>query len=115
MEAIFKELWRVCRDKAVIKVIVPHHTKPYALSDIYMRRLFGYWSFTQFTMLENIKKKDAPYFEIKDRRLIFAKGLLFHNYLLEPLANMFPSLYEYVLSSWFRCWSYECVLIVAKH
>lgn len=91
---VLKEIHRVLKPKGIVRIRVPHFTSAMAHNDPTHKHFFAWDSFEYF-------QKGKPYhfyvdfsFERVKRKLEFGKKLAVWNWLLEPLANAFPRLYE---------------------
>ena len=86
-----KEIHRILKKGAVAKIQVPHFTWQLAYADPTHRHFFAYPTFFYYT-------KEKGYFDFRFSsckvRIVFGKRLSFWNFLLEPLFNLFPTVYE---------------------
>lgn len=86
-----KEIHRILRPGGVAKIIVPHFTWQLAYADPTHRHFFAYDTFFYYT-------KSPGYFDFKFSsckvRINFGKRLSVWNYVLEPIFNRFPTVYE---------------------
>lgn len=80
IEKVMKELLRILKPTGKIIIISPHFTSANAYGDITHKHFFGYKAFDKYNV---IKKK-----------IIFGKRFAIWNYLIEPIANLFPNFYE---------------------
>ncbi|MBW3023320.1 class I SAM-dependent methyltransferase [Candidatus Woesearchaeota archaeon] len=101
--ALVKEIYRILKPGGSLKIITPHFSSYGVWSDPTHRRGFAYDTFSYFSGSEsNFHKlreqehyfKDFRFSKIK-RKLLFSKGLHVWNYIVEPLANLFPYVYEH--------------------
>lgn len=94
---VMKELWRICKNKARIKIIVPHFESLGAYVDPTHYHFFTYYSLEVYSR-ESCKKSfdifdyytDKEKFKILKRKITYPKGLG----LLEWFANKFPKFHE---------------------
>lgn len=86
------ELWRICKPKAKIKLIVPHFSLPMAYAELYQKRS-GY----SYFMLgnENWNRFLFDKFKVVNKKINFTRiNYKFLNYIFNPFINAFPMLYE---------------------
>jgi SAM-dependent methyltransferase len=86
-----KEIHRILRPGGRAIISVPHFTWQLAYADPTHRHFFAYPTFFYYA-------RDCGYFDFRFStckvRLVFGKRLSLWNYLLEPIANWFPTFYE---------------------
>jgi hypothetical protein len=86
-----KEIHRILTLTGSAKIIVPHFTWQFAYQDPTHRHFFGYNTFSYYA-------RNTGYFDFQfsdcRSKLEFGKRLSFWNYLLEPIFNRFPNVYE---------------------
>ena len=86
-----KEIHRILIKGGVAKVSVPHFTWQFAFQDPTHCHFFGYNTFFYYA-------RDCGYFDFKffscKVELIFGKRLSIWNYILAPIFNLFPNVYE---------------------
>jgi len=86
-----KEIHRILLKGGVAKISVPHFTWQFAFHDPTHRHFFGYNTFYYYA-------RDCGYFDFKFSfckvELKFGKRLSIWNYILEPIFNRFPNMYE---------------------
>ncbi len=115
--SIIKELWRICKDKARIKIIVPHFASLGAYVDPTHYHFFTYYSFEVYSK-ESCKKSfdifdyytDKEKFKILKRKITYPKGFL----LFEWIANRYPELHEILLRKFLPVRNLEFELEVEK-
>jgi SAM-dependent methyltransferase len=86
-----KEIYRVLRPGGVARIIVPHFTWQLAYADPTHRHFFAYPTFFYYAGV-------GAYFDFRfttcQVRLVFGKRFSIWNYVVEPIANWFPTVYE---------------------
>lgn len=86
-----KEVYRVLTNGGIARIRVPHFTWQVAFQDPTHRHFFAYNTFFYYA-------KDCGYFDFMFSsctvKLTFGKRLSIWNYVLEPLFNLFPNVYE---------------------
>lgn len=100
---VMKELHRILKKGGVLKITVPHFSSYSVWLDPTHYRAFSYDTFTYFCAdrSANFYKLEGHYhtynwkFSNIKRRILFPKGLQFWNYLIDPLANAFPYIWEH--------------------
>jgi SAM-dependent methyltransferase len=90
--AVMEEIHRVCRDKAIVRITVPHFSCANAFTDPTHRRYFGYFSMDYVTAENEIQFYTAARFKKLASRMMFYPSLL--NKLVWRLANRYPAAYE---------------------
>ncbi len=104
-----KELKRICRPGAKIKIRVPHFSCGVSYRGPTHKRMFSYHTFDYFT---NECFYDLPKFKILKRKLNFTRlSFTFLNIFFNPIININPTMYER-----FFCWILPCseVIIVLE-
>lgn len=91
---VMNEIYRILKPNGLLKIRVPHFTSSIAFNDPTHKHFFAWDSFNYFL-------KSNPYnfyvdfsFEIVERKIEFGKKLAFWNWIIEPIVNLFPKLYE---------------------
>ena len=86
-----KEVHRILKQNGVAKITVPHFTWQLAYADPTHRHFFAYGTFSYYA-------RDCGYFDFQfsscEARLVFGKRLSLWNYILGPIFNTFPNVYE---------------------
>jgi len=103
-----KEIHRILRPGCRAIISVPHFTWQLAYADPTHRHFLAYPTFSYYT-------RDCGYFDFRFStchvRLVFGKRLSLWNYLLEPIANWFPTLYEQSPLRVFPALTIEAILV----
>lgn len=86
-----KEIHRILKPGGKAKIIVPHFTWQLAYTDPTHRHFFAYNTFFYYSGKKG--NLDIRFSSCK-ARIIFGKSLSLWNYILEPIFNMFPNVYE---------------------
>ena len=107
-----EEIHRVCQDKAVVQITVPHFSSANTFTDPTHRRAFGFFSFDYVTGDSEIDFYTRIRFRARSRRLIFSPTLL--NKLVWRLANRYPAVYEQRWTWIFPAWYLHFELEVIK-
>ena len=86
-----REIHRVLRIGGLAVISVPHFTWQMAYADPTHKHFFAYPTFFYYT-------GKGGYFDFKFARcevkIVFGKRLSLWNYAIEPIANLFPTVYE---------------------
>lgn len=86
-----REIHRVLNDKAMALITVPHFTWQLAFADPTHKHFFAYPTFFYYTVR-------GGYFDFEFKscsvKIEFGKRLSVWNYIIEPFANTFPTIYE---------------------
>jgi SAM-dependent methyltransferase len=86
-----REIHRILVNGGTARISVPHFTWQFAYHDPTHRHFFGYHTFFYYA-------RDCGYFDFKFSvckvKMIFGKRLSLWNYVLEPIFNRFPNVYE---------------------
>ncbi len=121
LEHILREIVRIAKPGAKVKVIVPHFSNTLGYSDYTHRRFFGYYTFDYFSSTKDQRWK-VPNYDSGIRFQIVRKRLNFNNWsLLKPLAEaafnagrLMPYLDESKLAWLIPCFEIEFDLVVEK-
>lgn len=88
---IMEELHRICKNKAIIEIIVPHFESLGAFKDPTHKIFFSYYTFDYFT-------EDFDYnFYTKARFKILERKIIYNFKPLQVIANKFPKFHEIFL------------------
>jgi len=97
--SFMEDVWRICKNHAIIRVWTPHFTAQPSYTDPTHVRHLTFQSFDYFDKTTGVGKvywftKDVE-FRIKRRRIIFSlTRSVFWNYVVEKIANLYPLIYE---------------------
>jgi SAM-dependent methyltransferase len=96
-----KEIHRISKKKAIIKIRGPHFSCGVSYRDPTHKTLLSYFTFDYFSNQEDYyARKESGLFKIKKRKLNFTRfAFPSLNKMFNPLINANPSLYER-----FFCW-----------
>jgi predicted SAM-dependent methyltransferase len=104
-----EEIHRVCRDKAVVRITVPHFSCATAFTDPTHRRFFSYFSLDYVAGEGEIQFYTRVRFKKLTSRMMFYPSLL--NKLVWRLANRYPAAYErrwmWMFPAWFLYFELE--------
>jgi SAM-dependent methyltransferase len=109
---VMEEIHRICRDKAVVRIAVPHFSSPEAYSDPTHRRSFGFLSFDYVTGEHEIDFYTRVRFKKLHSSIVFFPSLL--NKAVWRLANRYPAAYERRWAWMFPAWYLYFELEVRK-
>jgi SAM-dependent methyltransferase len=90
--ATLEEIHRVARDRAVVRITVPHFSSANAFTDPTHRHQFGWSIFHYFTDEREFAFATTARFRRRATRIVFAPTL--SNRLVHRLANRYPDAYE---------------------
>lgn len=93
LEAVMKEIHRICKKDAVVRIKVPHFSSADSFTDPTHKRFFSKDTFNYFSK-EFEKFYHNPLFEIIKNELYFPKQRFF----IKGLANKFKGFYEHNIS-----------------
>lgn len=108
---LLKEMYRVCKNDAKIKIKVPYFSHESAFSTMTHRRFFT-WTTFDFLDTDNPRHYDGPDVDFKAiyKKLNWRKVFK----PLELLFNLFPRVYQELFCWWFPARELEIVLQVKK-
>lgn len=86
-----KEIYRILKKGKIAKISVPHFTWQFAYADPTHKHFFSWRTFFYYTGRGGYF--DFAFSECRIK-IVFGKRYSFWNYLIEPLANLFPDVYE---------------------
>lgn len=109
---VMEEIHRVCQDRAVVKITVPHYSCANAFTDPTHRHYFGWSSFHYFTGANEFSFYTRRRFAHQRTQLMFYPTLM--NKLVWRLANRFPQQYERRWAWMFPAWYLYFELQVVK-
>ena len=98
---LLAEIHRVLKKGGVVIIIMPHFTNCHYFSDLTHVRPASY---QMFKLLCSKHFYQGINFREKKIKFMFSKNHLLWDYFIEPLANLFPNLYEYTPLRMFQCW-----------
>ena len=92
---VMKECYRILKPKGTLLIKVPHFTYSGAFTDPTHKHFFSFNTFDYFVKGES----DFNYyfdfnFSKINKKISFGKKFAVWNWIIEPLANIFPSIYE---------------------
>ena len=98
---LLNEMKRVLKPGGKLIMIIPHFTCCYYHADQTHQRAYSYMAIKNFCSTKFVNGLD---FKENKIRLMFSKNMLWWDYIIEPIANYFPNLYEYTPLRMFQCW-----------
>ena len=109
LEDAMKEIWRVSKSGAIIKIRVPHFSCGVYYRDLSHKRPFSYFTMDYFCDASiDYGRKNSDLFKIIKRKLNFTRlSMTFLNHIFNPLINLSPALYER-----FTCWILPCSEVI---
>jgi len=106
-----KELHRITKRGGRIYIMVPHFSDPTQHAESEHKQTFSYHSFGDPFW----NKEFYPLFLVLRRRLSFTRiNFSFLNKFLNPLLNLFPTIYERLFTGFIQCATVNFVLEVRK-
>ncbi len=110
---IIRELVRISKDKAIIEIIVPHYTSTSCFATVHIKT-FNYNSFSSTDRNKSLEREYEFRNITTQTRILFDKRLFF-NYIIEPIMNKIPRVYENTFLKYlFPAACYEFKLEVVK-
>ena len=100
IEKAMRELYRILKPNGRLMIIVPYFNSQAAWTDPTHKKAFGYFSFDYFVKNPDygparlFSHQTKTRFSKIRRRLEFGKRYAIWNWIVEPIANRFPHLYE---------------------
>ena len=110
--AFLREIWRVARPGATVKLTTPHFSCRNSYTDPTHRRHLGYFSWDYFTAGHPFSFYGSEGFLIHRREIVFTPS--FSNRLIWRLANRWPAAYESRWAWIFPAWFLSVDLTVVK-
>lgn len=89
--AFLREIHRVTRHGALVRIRTPHFSSWYAYNDPTHRHVLGYFALDRFTDSPDLPRRESL-FRYRSRRILFSR--LFRLTGIALLANAFPARYE---------------------
>ncbi len=111
-EKTLLEIKRICKNRGIIKIRVPHFSCGVTYRDPTHRTFFSYFSFDYYQVRNNTyeKENELKFIEITWRELNFTRlAFPFLNFFINPFINFTPSIYER-----FFCWMLPCSEVLFK-
>jgi predicted SAM-dependent methyltransferase len=94
LEKVMKELHRIIKKGGFLHIRVPHFTNSGAFADPTHKHFFAYRTFDYF--MNNLNEN--WYFDFQfsklEKNIVFGKKFAFWNWILEPIFNLVPIIYE---------------------
>lgn len=98
-----EETYRIARNRALVRITVPHFSSANAFTDPTHRHYFGWHSLDYFTGKHEHSYYTQARFIMQSRKLFFYPSLL--NKVVRRLANRWPAVYErrwaWIFPAWF--------------
>jgi SAM-dependent methyltransferase len=110
--AFMREVWRLARPGAVLRITTPHYSCANAYTDPTHKLQLGLFSFDYFTAGHPWNYYGSEGFQIRHRHLVFTPSL--PNRLVGRLANRWPARYEARWAWMFPAWFMYFELIAVK-
>ncbi len=92
--SVMNEIHRILKPNGIVLIRVPHFTSAGAFTDPTHRHFFGWGSFNYFQKASKYHYYADFSFEIVKRKLEFGKKFAIWNWLVQPLVNLMPMVYE---------------------
>jgi SAM-dependent methyltransferase len=93
---VLREVHRVARDGALVRIRTPHYSSYYAYNDPTHRRLFGAFALDGFDAKNPNRLYGGPWFRIVRREILFPR--IWRVTGAAALANRFPGRWEQLLA-----------------
>jgi len=100
---LIEEVWRVCIPKAKVIIRAPHFTSASTYADMQHKRGFSVRVFDDYTGCTRWSFQFKPRFKIVEKRIMFSKGKLVYNRLVEWLVNLRPFMQNLYENTLLRC------------
>lgn len=88
---VLKEIHRILKKGGKLTIRVPHFTSPNNYIDPTHKKMFSFRTFGFFVLDKSIGERnyyfDFHFSSINPVKIIFIKGLLFYNFIVEPIVN----------------------------
>lgn len=91
---VMKEIHRVLKPNGIVRIRVPHFTSAIAYTDPTHKHYFAWDSFSYFQKGSKYHYYADFSFEIVKRKLEFGKKWAVWNWIVQPLMNLMPRVYE---------------------
>lgn len=111
---LMAELNRICKNRARIKIDVPHALSIAAYQDPTHKRFFTYLTFDYFTDNAPVDYGFTKFKIISKRLNYLVYEHQWVNVIMNPLINIFPRFYERIVGWIFPCGELKCELEVIK-
>lgn len=109
---VLREVHRVARSGARIRLRLPHYSSYYSFNDPTHRQLLGALFLTGFEVSTPNPVYGGPWFRIVKREIQFPR--LWRVLGIAALANRFPARWEQLFAFWFRAENMVFELVVVK-
>jgi ubiquinone/menaquinone biosynthesis C-methylase UbiE len=106
-----KEIYRILKKDGKLIAIVPHFTNSGFFSDPTHKYFFTFETFYYFVKYSYFNYYYDFGFKKINQKIIFGKKYALWNYLLEPMANIFPNVYENSIFRVFPAQEIKVILI----
>jgi SAM-dependent methyltransferase len=109
---VMQEIHRILKSKGKAVIVVPYFTSIFAFRDPTHKHFFTHKTFDYY--LKNYKNLHYFNFEFSKiiyRKIIFGKKIQVWNYILEPLFNLFPKIYENTFLRGFPAMELKVILV----
>jgi len=87
---VMMELYRICKHKAKIYILVPHFSDPFKHTEFEHKHFFSHQSFGEWWC----NKELFPYFKVLKKKISFTRVNFRFMNILNPIINLFPRIYE---------------------